>query len=277
MKTAALVFSGGALRGFAQIGALKAIEEFTINKDIQIKTIIGTSFGAIMAAFVAVGLNADKMTKISRQNGFRILDFRDIQLLGPALIKGRKIHEYLKSNLYNKSFRDVEHTLIINTVDLLTGDEYIFTKKGLEKLYCKKIYHANIKLIDAVEASIAIPVLLSSKNLFGLMLADGGLTNPLALDLVNPSKYDYVFAIDVSMANYNFITQKSHNKINLLQQAVSIMQRQFCFQKNEKYKKNKKIIYIKPAVGNVNPLKRGEIDRIIKSGYAEAKKVLKSI
>jgi NTE family protein len=268
MKTAALVFSGGALRGFAQIGALKAIEDFTKKNDIQIKTVIGTSFGSIMAAFLAAGLNADTMAKISMKTGFRILDFRDIMLMGPALIKGKKIHEYLKKYLGNKTFQDIDHTLVINTVDLLTGDEYIFTKKGLEKLYCKKTFHANIKLIDAVEASIAIPVIFSSKNLFGLMLADGGLTNPLALDLVDVSKYDYIFAIDVSLANYNFIT--------LIQQSVSIMQRQFCFQKNAKFKINRKVIYIKPEVGNVNPLKKGEMDRTIRCGYADAKKVLKN-
>lgn len=275
MKSAAIVFSGGELRGFAQIGAMKAIESFLHKKKIKIKKVVGTSFGSTTATMVSIGYSATKMTNIAMKTGFKLTSIRDIKIRGPALLKGKRIQQYLKKYIGDKTFKDAIYDLNIASTDALTGKQYIFTKKGIISADgSKKIFDEKIKLADAIRASIAIPVFLAPKYMYDLVLIDGAFVNAIGLNLINPKEYDYVIAIDVSLANFNFITQKKFSKINMVRQTLSIMSRQFHFARLEKYQKNRNVIIIKPPVGNVYTKRKNEMKRIIKCGYDEAVKVL---
>jgi NTE family protein len=275
MKKAALVLSGGALRGYAQIGAVRVIEKFLQKKNVKITTVVGTSFGAITASLTALDYSAEEMTAFSKDIGFKLFHIHDLKLLGPALIRGRRIKGHLLNCLGNKTFNDVSCELIINTVDILTGTEYKFTKAGLSSADDSRIFKDNsIKLIDAVLASIAVPFIFRPKEMFNMLLVDGGLVNPLGVRLINPKQYDYVICVDVSLPNFDFITLKKATKRLMIQQAISILQRQFYLKKKTEYQKEKNVIMITPNVGIVNPIRRNELDRIIQCGIDEAKKVL---
>ena len=54
------VFSGGGIKGFAYVGAIQILEE----RGIQFKRVAGTSAGAILAAFIAAGFNAQELEEI---------------------------------------------------------------------------------------------------------------------------------------------------------------------------------------------------------------------
>ena len=52
-----VIFGGGAIRGVAYLGALKALNEF----DIEIGTLAGSSVGAVFAGLLAVGYKNDEL------------------------------------------------------------------------------------------------------------------------------------------------------------------------------------------------------------------------
>jgi NTE family protein len=277
MKTAAILFSGGALRGYSQFGAMKAIEEFLKKNDSEINTIIGTSFGAITAALVALGYDSEQLIKDSKKKGFNLFNIIDVKIFGPGILRGRKIENEIKRYVGNKTFQDTKHELKINSVDLLTGKEYIFTKDGLVAADGSNIIpDKNIRLVDAILASISIPVLFRPKKIENLLLADGGLISPVAINLIDTNSFDKTFIVDVSMANISFVEPKKEpRKLDLLKQSISIMQRQFHFEKLEILTKNKDNVYwIRPNIGPERILRNGEMNRLIDTGYEETKKIL---
>lgn len=54
-----LVFSGGGIKGLAYVGAIKALEEKKLFQ--KVKRFAGASAGAITAALLAIGMNADEL------------------------------------------------------------------------------------------------------------------------------------------------------------------------------------------------------------------------
>ena len=69
-KRVALVLGGGATRGLAHIGVIKALEENNISFDY----VAGTSVGSLVGAFYAAGLTSDEMIKIAK--GLKVKDIR---------------------------------------------------------------------------------------------------------------------------------------------------------------------------------------------------------
>ena len=123
------LFGGGAIRGAAYAGAVKALEEIGINP----VNIAGSSVGSIVAALVALGYSASELREIFLDVNFAL--FRDFQFgLGPqfALSKGELfldwIRELIEKKFYGDSyqkgknrsvtFKDIEKNLIIITTDL---------------------------------------------------------------------------------------------------------------------------------------------------------------
>ena len=67
------IFGGGAIRGVAYIGALKAIDEL----NISIKTLAGSSVGAIFAGLLAVGYTTKEIEEIILKVNYEL--FKDLQ------------------------------------------------------------------------------------------------------------------------------------------------------------------------------------------------------
>ena len=58
-----LVLSGGAARGLAHIGVLKALEE----QGIHVDAIAGTSMGAVIGGLYAAGYKVDEIERIAKE------------------------------------------------------------------------------------------------------------------------------------------------------------------------------------------------------------------
>lgn len=87
------LFGGGAIRGAAYCGTVKAMEELGINPN----TVAGSSVGSIIAALFAVGYSAKELREIFMQVNFEL--FSDIQFaLGPqfALSKGEVFLDWIR-------------------------------------------------------------------------------------------------------------------------------------------------------------------------------------
>lgn len=163
-----LCLSGGGIKGAAHIGVLKAFEE----SNIKINMISGASSGSIVATLFAEGYKVDDIYKIFKKYASEIgyFEYKNIfKLISGILFKGKititglssgkKISKYVeefskKKNVLNIS--DINFPLFISSVNLATGDTYIFTSQDVKE--DKNIKYTNkISISDAVKASCSYP------------------------------------------------------------------------------------------------------------------------
>ena len=133
-------------------------------KNIQITEIAGTSMGAIIGAFLAIGTTSDEMQKITREiNYLQMIDFD----LKNGFIKGDKIINFLEKYFGNTQIQDLKIPLKIIATDLETGEKKVFM---------------NGKIVDAVRASISLPGIFRPHEIDGKFFIDGGVVSNLPLE-----------------------------------------------------------------------------------------------
>lgn len=170
------IFGGGAIRGIAYVGALKAMKEL----GIEISTLAGSSVGSIIAALLAVGYSADELYEILVGVNFDL--FRDIHFgFGKtfALSKGEVFLEWMREVLEKKfydndykkgentsiKFKDLDKNLVIITTDLTNFKCKEFSKQETP----------DFEVATAVRISSSMPGLMSPIKYEGLELVDGDL------------------------------------------------------------------------------------------------------
>lgn len=159
----ALAMSGGAARGMAHIGALKALEA----RGRAPSFVAGTSYGAIIAALYALTGNALELERVVRaqdvaeiwRQGF------DFGLHRGAMIDGRRLAYWLdRKFFFGATFADVRLPLAVSCTDLATRELVV-------------LQHGSIA--EAVRASCALPGLFAPVVREGRTLIDGGFLEPV--------------------------------------------------------------------------------------------------
>ena len=192
MKNTALkytcLFGGGAIRGAAYAGAVKALEELCITPD----NVGGSSVGSIVAALMAVGYNAEEMKEIFLDVNFDL--FRDFQFgLGPkfALSKGEVFLEWIRDLIEQKfygtdydkgknkavTFRDLKKNLYIITTDL----------SNFECKEFSKFETPDYEIAQAVRISSSMPGLMCPIEYENSMLVDGDLQKSWPMWKLSPN------------------------------------------------------------------------------------------
>lgn len=171
-----LLFGGGAIRGVAYCGVLKALDEIGVNYS----TVAGSSVGSVIAGLLAVGYNAEEIQDIMMSVNFEL--FKDIQLaIGPqfALSKGGVFYEWLKDLVEKKvygddykkgthkavTFSDIDKNLVIITTDL----------SNFECKEFSKITTPDFEIAKAIRISCGMPGLMQPVEYNNRMLVDGDL------------------------------------------------------------------------------------------------------
>lgn len=147
----------------AHVGVLQVLEEY----DLAPQAIAGTSYGAIIAALVALGVPAVEIERIVRQQNTGELWSQaiDFGLHQGALIHGRRLSQWLDRKLFHgATFGDCSIPLAIATTDLATGDLHILRNGSIAR---------------AVQASCALPYVFAPVEIDGRALVDGGLAEPV--------------------------------------------------------------------------------------------------
>lgn len=128
------LFGGGAIRGLAYIGTIRALEELNIEYDI----IGGSSVGSIFATLVACGYKSYELENLFMKVNFEL--FKDIHLgfgKGLALSRGEIFLDWLNELISRKaddiknkklSFKDIEKELVIITTNLKKFNTQEFSK-----------------------------------------------------------------------------------------------------------------------------------------------------
>jgi NTE family protein len=174
-----VVLSGGGLRGAAHIGVLQQL----VAHDIPIDVIVGSSAGAIIAAYyAAVGLTFDELMDDARRfRGRHLLAHSlDVRLhrrfLHSALDRMSGVIPWRLDQLDDASFDRLHHgvsAIGIVCHDLKKGRPRYFTTHG----------HGDVRIGDVVRASASIPFLFPVLRVRcaseSMMLSDGGISDCL--------------------------------------------------------------------------------------------------
>ena len=190
-----LALGGGASRGWAHIGVIKALSELDIHPDI----VCGCSIGSIVgASYVSGNLDnlEDWVTSLTRMDLAR---FFELNLSLNGFIDAEKLHEFLLQCVCqeDQSIENTSATFASVATDLETGREVWFTT-GM--------------LIDAVWASISLPGLFPPYQDQGRWLVDGGLVNPVPVSVCRALGADVVISVNLNgdIVGKHFVRQ--HNE-----------------------------------------------------------------
>lgn len=174
-----IAFGGGAARGWAHIGVLRALLEFGIKPDI----IAGTSIGAVVGGcYVADRLDTleEFACNLTRR---RVFGYFDLNLTGSGLISGQRLNNILESELGGYQIVETQVPFTAVATELGTGHE-VWLQRG--------------RLVDAMRASYAIPGVFRPVRVDGRWLFDGALVNPIPVTVCRAMGAQYVIAINLN-------------------------------------------------------------------------------
>lgn len=172
--TTSLVLGSGGVRGLAHVGVLHVLEEHGIEPDV----ITGSSAGAIIGGLYAAGHTPSEITQLI--DDFNVYDFIDFTNIGGGIIKGQKAKVFLREQLGNKTFSDLEKPFMANALDI-NNEEILYIDSG--------------DVVDAIHASMAIPGVFKPVPYDERFLLDAGYVNPLPVQPLPES--DTIILVEV--------------------------------------------------------------------------------
>ncbi len=178
--TIGLALGGGAARGWAHLGVLRAMDELGVRADV----VAGTSIGAIVGAAYACGHwreFVELATTLTRQHMLPFLT--DLSFSGSGMLNGDKAIHYLTRFLDDVAIEDLPIPYAAVATDLTNGDEVVLTRGSLLK---------------AVRASMSIPGIFKPVILNDRVLVDGELVNPIPVYVARSLGADFVLAVDIN-------------------------------------------------------------------------------
>jgi NTE family protein len=201
-KTIGLALGSGAFRGFAHIGVIRSLEKH----NIPIDYLSGASIGAWVAAYYAIFKNIDKLEhELTAKPMDNLPMLFDLSWTG-GFIGGYKFMSYLEQNLSHHNFSSLQLPLQIVATDLITGKPYVF-KSG--------------DVAEAVRASTSVPLVFKPVSFKNKLLVDGGLSNPVPVNLVKEMGADIV--IGVNLYHKNEFIQKKFTMPNVVLRSTRIV------------------------------------------------------
>ncbi len=179
-KKIGIALGSGAARGLAHLGVLKVFEE----EGLKIDCVSGASVGSIVGAFLAAG-------KLKELNSFcsKLTSWDSLKLIDPILIpkmglvEGKKVEKFFRDYLGDLKIEELEIPFACVATDFYSGSEVIL-KSG--------------DLVTAVRASISIPGIFKPVKMNGMMLVDGGVVNPVPVEVVRNLGAEVVIAVDIT-------------------------------------------------------------------------------
>ena len=248
----ALVLGGGAARGFAHVGVIRALEQ----EKIPIDMIVGTSVGSLIGAIYASDLNSFELEwtafSLEKDNVFDFTVFSAFTTMGP--VKGDRIEEFVKTKVSVANIEDLKIPFAAVATDLNRGTRVVLDHGPVAR---------------AVRASSAIPGVFNPVEHQGRLLVDGGVVDNIPISVAREKGADIVIAVDISENVINFnIT----NLIDVVLQSVNIM-----FSENIGFRKRDADVLIAPSVGNVAMLDFTQKKRCMQAGIEAAQKAMPEI
>lgn len=174
-----LVLGGGAARGFAHIGVIRALLAKGYTPDI----ITGTSIGAVVGGCYAAG-KLDDVEQWGRGLTRRsLLSYLDVSLGGLGLLSGGRLADRLLEAVGDVTIDQLPMRFAAIATEIGTGHE-IWVTRG--------------KLVDALRASYALPGIFPAVQIGDRWLMDGALVNPVPISAARALGARVVISVNVN-------------------------------------------------------------------------------
>lgn len=178
-KKMGLVLGSGGARGSAHVGVLKTLEEHGIQPDV----IVGSSMGAEVGGTYAAGVSVEDMAAIWRSAHFGTVVRNFLPTIPwSGWCSGREKMRFLRQLIGEITIEELPITYVAVATDLESGLPYSITEGSLAR---------------AIRASISVPGLLTPVWIDGHLLIDGGVSNPVPVDVARQLGAEVVVAVDV--------------------------------------------------------------------------------
>ena len=174
-----LALGGGVARGWAHIGAIRALIEAGIRPDI----IAGTSIGALVGGVFLAG-KLDILEDWARAlNRRRMMSYMDVRWGGAGFMRGERLARVLRHYLGDTRIEDLDRKYAAVACDLRTGYE---------------VWLQNGPIVPAVRASYALPGAFEPIKIDGRYMIDGALVNPVPVSACRAMGAHIVIAVSLN-------------------------------------------------------------------------------
>lgn len=171
-----LALGGGVARGWAHIGAIRALIKAGIQPDI----VCGTSVGALVGGCYLAGRLDALETWARGLTKRRMLGYFDLLLGGSGIIGGKRLEKVMNRYMEGMTIEGLPKPFAAVTAELATGHE-IWLQDG--------------DLVEAMQAAYALPGVFPPRKIGGRWLIDGALVNPLPVSVCRAMGARLVIAV----------------------------------------------------------------------------------
>ncbi|EKS67527.1 MULTISPECIES: patatin-like phospholipase family protein [Caballeronia] len=196
-----LALGGGAARGFAHIGVIKALEA----RNVRVDLVAGTSAGSVIAALYASGMSGIAINKLALTMDEASISDWAMPFRARGILQGVALQNYLNRTLDNRPIEKMAKPLGIVATDLKSGQPILFQRGNTGV---------------AVRASCSVPSIFEPVKIGDREYVDGGLVSPVPAAFAHKMGADFVIAVDISARPESGLTSSS---FDVLMQTFTIM------------------------------------------------------
>lgn len=182
-----LVLGSGGARGLVHIGVIRCLED----RGYDIRYISSSSMGAVVGGIYAAGkldVFAEWVSALQKLDVLRLLDW---SLGSGSFFKGERIIQALTQLIGDREIEELPIGFTAIATELSTGRE-VWLNKG--------------SLFEAIRASIAVPTIFAPVARGKLVLADGGIVNPVPVAPTLNALTDITIAVDLNGPDDSSVT-----------------------------------------------------------------------
>lgn len=277
----AFVASGGAARGLAHLGVLRACEDLGIQPEI----FVGASSGAIVSAFYAQNVALDVLVDDYRPPWRRrhpdrprlgistffglpsVTDLVDPGHLASGVFSIDKLERYLARHLPTNDFRKLPYQVMVTAVDIDRAQRAVFGHG----------YDDSVPISQAVAASCCVPGLFRPYRIGHAYYLDGEVVRTLSADLAVEAGADVVIVSNIYRPA--IVTPAAERSIGrqgvarVLRQTINIMltqKEQTGLELHARKHPHVTFVDVAPNIGMIGYLNRFAARSLILRGYREA-------
>jgi NTE family protein len=198
-----LALGGGAARGFAHIGVIKALEAQGIVPDI----VVGTSAGSVVGALYAAGNDAKTLQKMAVDLDEAAISDWALPLFSKSsgVLKGEALQSFVNKAVNHRPIEKLKMPFGAVASDLKTGEPILFQRGNTGM---------------AVRASSAVPGVFQPVKIGDHTYVDGGLVAPVPVRFAREMGAEFIIAVNISTQAE---AQATNSSLEVIMQTFSIM------------------------------------------------------
>ena len=174
-----LALGSGAARGWAHIGALRALDDLRIMPDV----VCGTSIGALVGGFHVSGFLSELEEWARKLTKLRMVRYLDFRVASNGMIAGNRLFAEMERRVGDMRFEDLSRPFAVVATDLYTGHE---------------VWYNDGELVPAIRASFSLPGLFEPARVDGRWVIDGALVNPVPVSVCHAFGAQIVLAVNLN-------------------------------------------------------------------------------